>query len=163
MTTLTRSSNDWISPAALRVLLKNNLGLNARKVTVREGHSRQYLTITIRDASVDRNAVKAFASTFSTWHMDNTDYVTGQSISVETTREVDAIHAAPYIEEIKAAMEKVEMGSGIKVSNGAFFWLTSQGFYFSRDLKRTPYVSEPDARRGAEWALRALGLNMSQI
>jgi hypothetical protein len=89
-----KSANDWITPESLRADLKA-AGWNARRVSVKQGYGHQYIDVTVRDATVDINALKAFTKKHSTWSMDQTDYVSGQSITVRTTEEVDAAHALP--------------------------------------------------------------------
>jgi hypothetical protein len=115
-----RRSNKWIEAPELRGLLKQTLGLNARKVSVSARHSTQYLTVTVRDASVDLKAVEKFCASLNTWTMDQTDYVSGQSINVTTTREVDEAHAAPFhAEASKIAAELEAPGQWTIASNGA--------------------------------------------
>lgn len=163
MQTLTRKSNQWTTTQELRSLLKTNLGLNSRQVSVSKGHSTQYLTITIRDACVNIAKVKEFAKSFNTWNMDITDCVTGQSIEVKTTDEVDVIHAANFIEEIKATIPFCEVGSGQPLSNGCVLWLDKQGFYVGRDQKRMHYIYEFDVRKGTDWAIQGLALQVARI
>lgn len=163
---ITRSSSDFIEPSALRALLKSNLGLNARKVTVSARSSVQYLTITIRDASVDVQAVKDFAAKLYTWSMDQSDYVSGQSINVELTSEVKTALAAPFIEEIKRVAPTVGMNKGEGLSTGAVLWLTDQGFHIERTTpgsKRGTYIWAFDVLAGTEWAIGKLALDASQI
>lgn len=165
-----RSSNDWVTTAQLRALLKSNLGLNSRQVTCAKSHSTQYLEITIRDPLVNRAAVKSFAKSFSTWNMDNTDYVSGQSVNVSTTKEVDAAHAAPYIGEIKAMIPRVAellqgdgSGGGLTLSTGAVLWVDRQGFYVGREQERQHYVRAMDDLAGKDWAVESLALQMSRM
>jgi len=163
----TRKPGEYITPAQLRALLKSNLGLNARQVTVAKGHGLQYLDVTIRDAAVDVAAVEAFAKTFNTWNMDQTDYVTGQSITVGTTAAVDAAHAAPFME---AALKLAEYAEGMKETGVASFNDVAEGLYLNKDRgeiwlslgqARRPY------RRGYElrqnWAIRAIALDIATL
>jgi hypothetical protein len=163
---ITRKSNEWIDAPQLRTLLKQNLGLNARQVTVSRGHSLQYLAITIRDASVDISAVEAFAKSLDTWQMDQTDYVTGQSISVRTSSEVDAIHASQMIDEIRVMIPKFDhCGQGEKLSTGAILWrgIDAHGFYVQRGQKRGQNVHDWDVMNRTEWALEALARQAARI
>jgi hypothetical protein len=162
---LPRESRHYIEPSALRALLKTNLGLNARKVTVSTRSSIQYLTITIRDASVDVQAVKALAASLYTWSMAVDDYVSGQSVTVEITESVKAALAAPFIEEIKRVAPTVARQSGESLSTGAILWLGDQGFHIERcdGGKRGTYVWEHDVLAGTEWAVAKLAFDASQI
>lgn len=163
---ITRKPSDWLTTAQIRAMLKNNLGLNSRQVTVSKRHSQQYLDITIRDAAVAVAKVQEFAKSLSTWTMDNTDYCSGQSINVSTTGEVDAIHAAPFLEEIKRVIPTMAPGEthGLGLSNGSVLWLGGhQGFYIGREQERGSYISEHDARAGKDWAIQALALQMAKI
>lgn len=163
--TLSRKPSDFIQPKSLRALLKQSLGLSSRKVSVSKGSSITYLTITVRDASVDLQAVKDFAARLSTWSMSIDDCCTGQSISVEIPREVKASLAAPFIEEIKRVAPTVRMDSGERLSTGAILWLTDQGFHISRPdtQKRGTYIWSHDVLLGAEWAVSKLAFDASQI
>lgn len=167
---IARKKNEWVTTEQLRVLLKNNLDLNARKVSVSRRSSNRYLSITIRDASVDIKAVEDFAAKFNTWTMDNTDYVEGQSIDVSTTREVDAAHAAPFVVEILAKIATAKSNLGQTLANGSMLWLDEQGFYISSGVKhassgfkRMSYIYESDARAGTDWAIHRLALQASRI
>lgn len=92
--------------AEVRAILKT-AGFNARQVSVRQSSSQTYLTVVVRDPSVDVAKVKSAIKPLHTWSMDQTDYVTGQSVHVETTPEVDAALAAPYIELATELCKKV--------------------------------------------------------
>lgn len=163
--TISRSRNDYVTPAELRSLLKANLGLNARKVTVSTGSSTTYLTITIRDAGVDIAAVKAFASKFNTWTIDNTDYCEGQSVRVTTTREVDDTHAAPHLEEIRAVVARIGESSIETLSNGKRLWSCDREFHVTAndDRDRGCYIQACAVRAGEAYAIRALALQMARV
>jgi hypothetical protein len=169
ITTLPRSKSAFVTQAELRALLKSNLGLNARQVTVRKGHSTTWLTITVRDPSVDLAAVKAFARPFDTSYMDQTDYHSGQSVEVDTTTEVDDAHAAPHIEEIKLAVERIKSGQcgcGTKLSNGKRLWSNGRDYYVMADLnsiERGCYIWGADVESGNAWAIRALAIQMARV
>jgi len=165
MAAIPRAPSEYIEPAALRTLLKANLGLSARKVTVSARNSINYLTITIRDASVDIQAVRDLAASLSTWSMAIDDYVSGQSINVELTEEVKTALAGPLLEEIKRVSAKVVLNQGEGLSTGAVLWLTDQGFYIARSAtgKRGTYIWQHDVRAGSEWAIAKLALDASQI
>lgn len=162
-----RKPGEWVTPAQLRALLKSNLGLNARQVTVAKGHGLQYLDITIRDASVDLAAVEAFAKSFNTWNMDETDYVSGQSLDVKTTREVDDSHAAPFM---TAAAKVAEYAEGMAETGCASFNDVVAGLelnkhqgeiWLSRGNARRPYRRGYELRQ--DWAIRALALDMATL
>lgn len=150
-----RSSNQFLETKEVAALLKQNLGLNARKVTVSARNSTTYLTVTVRDASVDLAAVTAFCKSLDSWSMDQTDYVTGQSISVATTPLVDAAHAAPFMAEAVAIAQKISDGvAWVEASNGAHVSKPSWNMEVSRPGKyRTAYGATPadvlDGRRGS--------------
>lgn len=167
--TLPRSSSQFVTPVQLRLLLKTNLGLNARQVSVCKGSSLTYLTVTVRDPSVDVEEVRKFVSTFNTWNMDNTDYVTGQSVHVETSREVDQAHAAPFLAEIATATAALLAGEPNTVhvlSNGKRLWRSDGEFHVVRDADcsaRGTYIREYNVAARDAWALEALALQMARV
>ncbi len=149
---LARSSSDWLDASAVRALLKQNLGYTARQVSVSCRHSRQYLTITIRDASVDIARVEAFAGSLETWSMATDDVVTGQSFEVTTSSEVDKAHAAPFIDEaFDIALGLIEPGQFKTASNGAV--VISQGF----DIIVQRGTSRPHFAGSRDYAVRKDG------
>lgn len=162
-----RKPGEWVTPAQLRALLKSNLGLNARQVTVAKSHSSQYLDITIRDASVDVAAVEAFAKSFATWTMDETDYVSGQSVSVKTTEAVDDSHAAPFmtaaakVAEYAETMGEAACASFNDVLPGLFVNKDRGEIWLSRGNARRPYRRGYELRQ--DWAIRALALDMATL
>ena len=131
--TFTRKSNDWLENSEIRKLLKQNLGYTAKQVTVSARHSRQYVSITVRDACVDVAQVKAFGKSLSTWSMTIDDVVTGQLIEIKTTREVDAAHAAPFVEEaFQIAFALTEPGKAKTASNGVYVICQGHDFICKR-------------------------------
>jgi hypothetical protein len=161
--TLTRSSSERVTPEALRQLIKANLGYNARQVTV-SSDGYPGLRITVRDASVDLAKVKAFAKPFHTAQSDETDYHWGQSVRVETTREVDEVHAAPHFEEIRNAVTIVAEGNALILSNGKYLqhergemWVTANDL-----ADRGCYIRAYEAKRET-WAVEALALQMARV
>lgn len=162
---LPRSNRDYITPAALRQLIKASLGYNARQVTVSTGSSTRYLTITVRDAAVDVAKVRAAAATLDTWTIDNTDYCEGQSLHVVTTKEVDAIHGAPYVAEIKATIAKLGESHGLKLSNGKMLWQDDRNFWITANggADRGCYIDGFSVRNGIEWAINALALQAHRV
>jgi len=144
-------------------MIKSNLGLNARQVTVSKSSSIQYLRVTIRDAAVDIKAVKSFAKALDTWTMDQTDYCEGQSVHVDTTREVDDAHASPFIAEIERLVPQLSEYGGVKLSTGAVLWGYDRDFYVSREGSRGPNVWAPEVRAGKDWAIRSLALQAARI
>lgn len=128
-----RKSSDWLAPSEIRTLLKKNLGYTSRQVTVSARHSRQYVTVTVRDASVDLARVESFRKSLDTWSMAQDDVVSGQSIEVRTTSEVDAIHAAPFVDEAaKIAFELTQPGQWKNATNGANVHFQGFDFVVSR-------------------------------
>ena len=165
-----RKPFEWVTPAELRGILKEKLGLNARKVSVSSsrGCGNQYLTVTVRDAAVDIAAVSRAVSEFNTWHMDMTDYVTGQSISVKTTAEVDEAHAAPFIPAIKALLPRLAEIKGceiLEVMPGVLLDYENGGNAYVRDGKgeRGQNVYAWDLVNGKDYAIEALAKHIHQI
>lgn len=164
-----RSPREWVTTADLRALLKSKLGYNAKQVSAKCRHSQQYLDLTIRDAGVDVAAVTAFAATLDSWSMDQTDYCTGQSVNVSTTGEVDAIHAAPFIEEAKSAVAKIMASAnacGTKLANGKYLWKNDHEYYVLSDLnggKRGCYIQSYEVENGTQWAIAALALQIARV
>lgn len=152
-----------VSPATLRVLLKQNLGYSARQVTVAMNGSTGYIRITVRDPAVDVNKVKAFAASFHTWKMGMDDYVSGQSVRVTTTGEVDTAHAAPYLAEIRKVLAGYKDSEGAILSTGAALCASSQGFYVCKGDARGQYVSDYDAREGRDSAVHALAVSVARL
>lgn len=124
-----RKGHEWLTPAEIRSLLKNNLGYTSKQVSVSARHSRQYLTMTVRDASVDLERVRRFRKSLDTWSMAQDDVATGQSIEVRTTSEVDAIHAAPFVDEAATIAFELTQPGQIKVAKNGNF-VIYQGFDF---------------------------------
>lgn len=152
-----RSPSDWIEAPALRVLLKQNLGLNARKVTVSARSSTQYLNVVIRDSAVDVKAVKAFCASHSTWSMDQTDYCSGQSIRVVITDEVIKAHAAPFMAEAaEIALKLDQPGQWMRASNGASVSFDGRELTAERDYKRYYGGSRSRALENPDQLARAI-------
>ena len=162
-TTLPRRSSDWIDCETLRALLKTNLGLNSKQVSVSKRSGLQYLKITIRDAGVDVAKVREFAKSLNTWSMDQTDYVEGQSVDVLTTKEVDEIHAAPYLEEIRVAVFLCGENGWERLSTGAILHRHDRYFWVSKDSKRGSNYYASDVLNGHEYAFRGLALDMAHF
>ena len=163
-----RRSSDFLSTVELASLLRANLGLNSRKVTVAKRSSLTYVDVTVRDPSVDLRAVTAFCASLDTWSMDQTDYCTGQSISVKTTREVDVEHAAPHLSEIRAKVAALfadGLNVGLELSNGKLIWLRDGEIYVtsSSGVERGCYIRVSDLRAGSDWAFEALALQMARV
>lgn len=171
MTTLeypARKQSDWITPVALRSLIKTNLGYNARQVTVSTGCSRKWLTITIRDPKVDVMRVQNFANDFDTMECHQDDSYTGQSVSVTTTSEVDDAHGLPFVGEIQAKVAELKLlghGCGLDLSNGSMLWLNQQGYWVERADRRASHCWQWDAENdtGAGWALKKLAKDMARV
>lgn len=165
VTPIRTSTSDWLSCSEIRALLKSKLGYNARQVTVKERSSAQYLTITVRAASVDLKKVQAFAKGLDTWTMDNTDYCEGQSIHVVTTSEVDAIHAAPFIPTIIEAVKRMDSDSSNEIAAGKFLMIDEREAYIydSKTGNRTTYCWAPDVMRLEPRAITHLALRYSRL
>ena len=157
------SKRDYVTPETLRALLKSNLGLNARKVSVRQGSSIRYLTIVVRDPSVDVAAVEAFANHFYTWTMDNTDYCEGQSVSVDLSDGVHAAFVARFKDEILASLDEAKAQGGKTLSNGKLLRHSWHGYHVENGEKRGTYVQDFDVDRRTPWAVDALALQAAQV
>lgn len=159
----------FVTPEELRTLLKQNLGLNQRQVTVRTGCSTTYLTVTVRDPKVDLKTVRDFCAKFDTWTVDNTDYCEGQSVDMTTTREVDDAHAAPFLDEIKAAIAKLlsidkstSAYASVPLSTGANLVYDDGEVYVRRDIQnRGSRIRHYEVEN--DWAVRALALQAARI
>lgn len=161
--TTTRSNRDYIEAPALRALIKQNLGYNARQVTVSGGSSIRYLTVTVRDPAVDLQKVRQLAKSLDTWTMDVTDYCEGQSVNVKTTSEVDDAHGAPFVAEIAATVPTVPEGKGVTLSNGCVLWHSDGEFYVTRGTARGCYIRARDVLIMTDWAIKALALHMARV
>lgn len=163
VTEIQRNVNEWVTPEKLRALIKANLKLNARQVTVKCAHSLQYVTLTIRDAGVDIAKVEAFAKSFATWSMDNSDYVTGQSVEVVLASEVrEAL--AQSMRHIVDAMEIPAPGKGLEVAPGIILWNVDRNVWLSRkDGKRSTNQWTDDIVSREEWALNHIALNLALL
>lgn len=159
-----RDSNNWITPAELRALLKANLGLNARQVSVKQNSSSCYLTITIRDASINVSTVEKFAKSFHTWHMDMSDYVTGQSISVALSDEVRETLASQTRHVIEAC-EIPEKNQGHEIIPGIMIWTSNNDTYIERrsDRKRSPNVWTNQLAMKCESTIKYLALHLALL
>jgi hypothetical protein len=157
-----RKSNDWTTPAELRTLLKANLGLHAKQVSVKQGHSLCYLTITIRAASVNVAAVEQFAKTFNTWSMDMTDYVTGQSVDVVLSDEVREALAAPFIPVIESATLPDDR-QGTEIVPGVMLWNVDRNCYLSSRTSsdRSQNVWTQDLAMKSPCTVRRLALSLA--
>jgi hypothetical protein len=162
--TLKRSPGDYLTTSAIADLLKANLGLNRKSVTVSRRSSLQYVTITIRAAAVDVKKVKEFARTLHTWTMDQTDYCQGQAVDVECTKEVNEAHGAPFIEEITRAVGEIrKTGSWLELSTGQHLNVGDQGYWVTRGYDRGCYIWAADVEAGKDWAIKALALQMARV
>lgn len=161
--TATRSPHDHLSTVQIAALLKSNLGLTRRQVSVAAPNSRTYVTITVRDAAVDLAAVRAFAATLHTWTMDQADYCEGQSVHVRTTKDVDAAHAAPFLAEIIQAVERSQDRTIEPLSKGAALWNIDGEMWVMRGHERGTYIRAHDAKTLAFWAIEALALHLARL
>lgn len=159
-----RKSNDWTNPGALRALLKKNLGLSARQVSVKKGHSLGYLTITIRDAAVNVASVEQFAKTFNTWDMDVTDYVTGQSVDVTLSDEVRATLAARTRHLIEAC-DIPEDRHGVEIVPGIYLYNLDRNAWIERkaDGKRSQNVWTDWLKMKCESSIKALAVHLALL
>ncbi len=157
------SKRDYVTPETLRALLKSNLGLNARKVSVRQGSSIRYLTIVVRDPSVDVAAVEAFAKHFYTWSMDNTDYCDGQSVSVSLSSNVKEALIAQFKGEILASLAEAKAQGGKTLSNGKLLRFSCYGYHVETSERRGSHISQIDVEQQTPWAVDALALQAAQV
>jgi len=164
---IARKSNQWLDAKDIRNLLKQNLGLNSKQVSVSKGHSTQYMKLTVRDASVELAKVEAFARALDTWNMDVTDYVTGQSLTVETSEEVDAIHRAPFIakvHELIALVPTMEDKAALildDVCDGLRLWKDAGEVWFTRGERRRCYRRTRSLSE--DWSVEALALDIARL
>ncbi len=139
----TRDSHKWLSPIDVQRLLLNNLGLNRSQATVRKSSGMQYLVITIHDPRVDILAVEDFAKSLDTWTMDQTDYVSGQSVNVRTTQKVDDMHRAKFLAPVADIMDELLSlpdGQGIPLElpeGRVIVFKENQGAHVYKDGKRS--------------------------
>jgi hypothetical protein len=124
-----RDSSKKINRQQIQRLIKNNLGFDSRQISVSVSKSLQYVTLTVRDASVDLDRVRCFRKSLDTWSMAQDDVVSGQSIEVRTTIEVDATHAAPFVDEAAQIAFELTQPGQIKVAKNGNF-VICQGFDF---------------------------------
>jgi len=161
-----RRPHDYLSTAQVRALIRQNLGYNNKQVSVSQRHSLQYLTVTVRDPKVDLARVIEFADHLDTWTMDQSDYCEGQSLNVQTTDEVDAAHAAPFIEEIKAkaaALSTDTNGRAFSLSNGKMLHKSDQGYYVTNGDQRGTYIWPHDVERGSQYAIASLAKQAARV
>ena len=161
-----RKSSGWTNPAELRKLLKQNLKLNARQVSVRKSSSNRYLVITIRNEGVNADAVRQFAASFNTWQMSMDDSVSGQSIHVEISQEVrDAIAARHTPAAIAAAHNLPEDRSGNEIAPGIILWNLNGRLHLSRkrDDRRSLEVWAQDVALCRDYAIKALALAIAYV
>jgi len=147
----TRKPGDFLSTKQVQSILRSNLGLNAKQATVSKRSSSTYLRVTLRDASVDYGALRSVVSSLSTWSMDNTDYVSGQSVSLEITPEVRAEWGGKYAQAIELALAKITgENQGAEVLQGVMIWKDDYGQHYATktggDYKRTTFhrLTSPD-------------------
>lgn len=151
------------TPAQLRALLKSH-GIKQNQVSVKQNSSLTYLTLTVRDPAISIPALEALIQPLHTWQMDQTDYVTGQSIHVETSEAVDDAHAAPYLPLITAAPVPDHDGAGVELMAGIILWRHGWNVYLStRTNQRKPYAWLKDFENRTPHTMRALALNLAHL
>jgi hypothetical protein len=158
------------TPAELRTLLKSELGLNSQQVTVAKSHSNQYLEITVRDSRVHLPTVEKFAAKYNTWSMDVTDYVTGQSVTVKTTDEVDDAHAAPWMETILGLLPHIENCERFdswlaldEIKPGMQMQFDQCEVWLTLGRERRCYRRRSAVLSRESWAIRALALDIARL
>lgn len=159
---------EHLTTARIGELVRQTLGLNGRQFSVRKRSSLTFVTVTLRDPAVDWRRFRDFVRSLNTYSVDATDYATGQAIDCETTAEVDADQAAPYLTEARAAVAKIAAGThgtGVEVSGGKILWKQGRDYYVSSRTasERGCYIWGPDVESGQEWAIRALALQIARV
>jgi hypothetical protein len=162
MTELPRKPGDWVTPEILRALLKQNLGLNTRKVSVKKRSSNTFLAITILDPSVDFAAVKRFAKQFDTFSMDNTDLATGQSVDVELSDKVRTALAVCYRFQIENCPIP-ERNQGHEIAPGITMWNIDNEVWLERrsDRKRSGRVLTSELKIKARSSVDHLAVQLA--
>ena len=159
-------SSRFLSPAEVRSLLKQNLQINSRQVSVKTNSSVRYLTLTVWDANVDIEAVRSFAASLDTLEMDMTDYCSGQSIAVVISDEVKDALAAPYLEFVRGIKFPEAPGVGNYVGNGVIAWRVDEhrcNFSISKTNFETRNLTVWDIKDGVDWAIRAAAYEIAII
>lgn len=152
-----------ITTQELRSILKKS-GFNSRQVSVKQNSSLTYLTVTIRDAKVTVESIKSVTSQYNTWHMDNTDYVTGQSINVVLSDEVKDMLADAQLDFV-TSLATPEDSSGNRVGD-LTFWNCDGYVYFTKKGEsgsRNGKVSVLDFEMRTPWAIRSLALQSALL
>lgn len=168
-TTAPRGKSEWTTPTELRALLKSELGLNAKQVTVSKRGSIEYLTLTVRDPLVDLLAVTEWAAQFNTWTMDETDYCEGQSLHVETTKEVDRAHAAPWMATVEALLpdlDSTEVEGCLAldaIRPGLVIWRDRCDFRVDFKRERSCYRPRTAVLARESWVIEALALDIARL
>lgn len=144
--------------------IKAATGYNSRQCSVRMNSSLQYVTVTVRDAAVNVEAVKAACAELNTWTMDTTDYVEGQSVRVETTDEVKAAHAAPFLATVEALEMPTEQTGGVEIVPGVYLILDSHNVYVSDcNGNRSQFLYARDFESRNKYTMQAAALYVAQI
>jgi hypothetical protein len=158
------------SSQEIRSELKNKLGYNSKQVSVRQ-NAHSTITFTVRDASVDFEAVEKFAAEFE--KIDRCEYtheiLSGGNtfVYVRSTDEVKLALTAPYRETLRLAIENKQIencGTQIAGIPNAFIWrLDSHTFSVSiADSEKNNMFTYCDTQNAAsvESALTYMIMNM---
>jgi hypothetical protein len=121
-----------------------------------------YLVITILDPSVDFDAVELFAKTFDTFRMDETDYVTGQSVEVVLSDKVRETLAACYRFQI-ANCPIPERNQGHDIAPGVTMWNVDNEVWLERraDRKRSGRVLTSELKIKARSSVDHLAVQLA--
>lgn len=127
--------SSFLTTAEIRSILKK-AGFKANQVSVKAPHGNQYVTVTVRDAEVKVSAVENALKGTNTWNMDQTDYVTGQSVHVEISREVRTIHAASVADKVIKATTALgalvsdpeKFNQGVEIEGTPFYMFMAADF-----------------------------------
>lgn len=126
---LNRSQYAHLTTKDVRQLVKKHLGYNARQVSVKKSHSLRYLDVTIRCTKVDIVKVTEFINSLDNWHMDQTDYCSGQSLMITVTDEVWEHQTKDYIDEAEAFLKSDDKWYDFKC--GASVFVEDQDMFVS--------------------------------
>lgn len=158
--------SNWFTPAEIRTLLKERLGLKASKVTVSSEFANEYVTITIRKADVNVARVERFADTLNTWRSNHDDTHDGQSVSVSITDGVREELASPYIEPVMTAIKgvwEVSKLDGVEVVPGVVFSAPCGNELSLSNIdthNRSKYLAGWDLLRGTPWAVNSVAFSI---
>lgn len=161
--TFDRKPYDFYTTKEISQRIKAVTGYNSKQCSVKSGSSLRYVTVTVRDPKVDVAVVEEAVKAMHTWVMAPDDCVRGQSITVETTPEVDDIHAEPFILSVTGAEFPENVGGAVEVVPGVYLVNDGHNCFIS-DLgyNRGQYVFTRDYLIREKWAVRRLAIQVYQ-